>query len=403
VDIKSILLGLFAAEEIAAVELVDRAATLALRTDPRIARAAARVRDSLLSGLALARRPVSFSELGSPEFRKQTLRCLLQACRESNATIDRILRSALRDTDSEVRVTAVLAAAKLDAANLIPDLRAADIPTSTCAGSDPRERLLYERMRQTAIGYLSTGGSTGDQGEQKRRQFRDAVRGALDVRDDATLLLYSLTTPVPGCEQPALLPEAVDPCDGAYRLRRSGLVLRWVAPVPHWLGEEGGRAPLPPNPIRQVKPAVGFFMAEAVVECSDANRCGPSAASPSAAVFLCSYDEAVRLCSRLASLDGVELALPTADQWEMAARGPDGRRYPWGNGLRQGQPPQPSPWLIRNMVGQAREWTSDRDNQGHHIVCGGPKTLVCARRELVSSDDRGSQCAVRAVLTWAGR
>src|SRR5262249_15737376 len=79
VEIKSILLGLFAADEIAAVELVDRAAALALHTDPRIARAAARVRDSLLSGLALATRPVSFSELGSPEFRKQTLRCLLQA------------------------------------------------------------------------------------------------------------------------------------------------------------------------------------------------------------------------------------------------------------------------------------------------------------------------------------
>jgi hypothetical protein len=384
-EIRSILLGLFAAGEIAAVELVDRAAALALHADPRIAGAATRVRDLLLSGLTSHQGPSSFPELGSPESRRQILRCLLQACRESNATIDRILRSALRDSDPEVRVTAVLAAAKLDAANLLPDLRAVDIPTSTRDGADPRDRLLYERLRQTAIGYLSTGGSASSHGEPQRGQFRDAVRGAIEVKDDATLLLHALTTPLPLGEPPALPPDALEPYGSEWRLRRSGLVLRWVAPVPHWLGDQGGRAPLSPNPIRRVKPAAGFFIAKTVVDCSAANRCWPSAASPSADPFLCTYEDAVGLCGRLAGLEGVQLVLPDADQSEMAARGADGRLYPWGN-------------AVRELAGPA-EWTSGRDANGQQIVRGG--SLPAARRMAVRAGDPNSRFAVRPVLNLA--
>ncbi len=69
------------------------------------------------------------------------------------------------------------------------------------------------------------------------------------------------------------------------------------------------------------------------------------------------YD-ALEYCQWLSTKTGRVYRLPTEAQWEKAARGEDGRRYPWG-GNWDTAPGDKSPgyYGCHDMVGNVREWT----------------------------------------------
>lgn len=105
-------------------------------------------------------------------------------------------------------------------------------------------------------------------------------------------------------------------------------------------------------------------------------------------------EDAINYCKWRGQVEGSRVRLPTSEEWEKAARGVDGRNYPWGdegdlasqfwycncqefvdlenrgNKVRQPWdrfPHNVSPFGVRDMSGNVFEWTSS-GFQGSHVV-----------------------------------
>ncbi|MBI4602638.1 MAG: SUMF1/EgtB/PvdO family nonheme iron enzyme [Planctomycetes bacterium] len=124
-------------------------------------------------------------------------------------------------------------------------------------------------------------------------------------------------------------------------------------------------------------------------------------------VFAVSWHSAMAYARWRSEVDGREYTLPPEDAWEKAARGVDGRSYPWGDAFDwtftkgghsrpEASQPEPvgafpadeSPYGVRDMAGTIREWTSSWFNEraGARVLRGGSWNLVI---------DRHFRCATR--------
>ncbi len=105
-------------------------------------------------------------------------------------------------------------------------------------------------------------------------------------------------------------------------------------------------------------------------------------------VVLVSYDDAQSYARWLSAVTGKTWRLPNEAEWIKAARGVDGRWFPWGNnfdgGLLNSHDRGPfdtmpvgsfqngaSPFGLLDAAGQVFEWTSTRAGSKRHIVKGG--------------------------------
>jgi formylglycine-generating enzyme required for sulfatase activity len=105
-------------------------------------------------------------------------------------------------------------------------------------------------------------------------------------------------------------------------------------------------------------------------------------------VVLVSHADAEAYAAWLARETGERWRLPTEIEWEKAARGADGRRFPWGDAYDPAKlnshdlgpfdtvpvgsfPGGASPFGLLDTAGQVFEWTATPGNPGRFLVKGG--------------------------------
>jgi iron(II)-dependent oxidoreductase len=188
-------------------------------------------------------------------------------------------------------------------------------------------------------------------------------------------LTQAWTGAAPPPEESAARPR-VNPIDGAEMV--------WVPPGTFSMGAEAG--PEDERPMREVRLTSGFWMYRTEVANAQWERFlrahpghqkpkyahVPRLMRPEQPAVAISWEDAVAYCR------WARVRLPTEAEWEYAARGPDGRRYPWGNwepdgeravffrSIGLGHPAAVgsrlagvSPFGVLDMAGNVWEWCAD--------------------------------------------
>lgn len=227
---------------------------------------------------------------------------------------------------------------------------------------------------------------------------------------------------------------------GEFVNTKDDSTLVWVPPATFVMGRSGPTAHEHQKPPREVTIASGYFIGKFEVTRGQMRRfCAEAGQKMPSPVFMV-RDELVKKgkihdlspvtvktwAEANAYCEWAGLRLPTETEWEYAARGSDGRDYPWGNespkvrlrhygefvwnhpseSYERGPAPigsfpaGVSPFGCHDMSGNVSEWTSDRfqlydgaDRRDEHVVRGGSfsqvnpdYSLVAAGRWFVKGD-----------------
>ena len=403
-DTMTQLRGIHAARALRDARLVPLLAPLAAGGDEAVVREAtatlrALVGDEVERGARwLARerkrrpgRSILFAHAGGPRERRQILRWLMHDEREAGEPVLEVLRAGLEDRDWEVRATAMIAAARLHAAPVRSLVNRVALPTGGAEGLDDGDRNILRATRVAAVAALD-GRPPLD--EEAAHHVMACVLGAPVTRHDRVfLLLHSLATPLPDeFQSPTALPPGVIEDGDEWLLESHALPLVWVPPLEHWLGDGRATNGSVPAPIR-ASTSRGFLIARRPLA-GRQNHSAAAAPHADAATAEVTWDEEIEVCARLGDESGAALRIAEPDEWEMAARGPDGRRYPWGVGLERSSLGAPSPWGIEDAVGGVGQWTAARHDPSCAFVSGRGQ-FACSVRMLAK---HGQRCTVRPVI-----
>jgi len=251
------------------------------------------------------------------------------------------------------------------------------------------------------------------------------VLGKLDMRDgwEVDALADALRRSV------RRSPGPVDARDGVLEEPRTGIRLRSVPGGVYTVGSDVVRGHFSPVHRVELDP---FWIAETPVTNHQyrifvraTKRREPDSwrdvrlADPQQPVVMVSWHDALAFCRWLRDNSQFAFDLPSEAQWEVAARGEDGRCYPWGNTMptpqlahyaksRAGRPAVVAalprgrgPYGALDQAGNVWEWCRDRWRADLSSTRAPPPAVNDLRRVLLTESSRAPR-AIRGG-SWHGR
>jgi hypothetical protein len=344
-----------------------------------------------------ARSSSVFPLLGDARMRRQTLRWIGEELTEPTPGILDALAAALVDQDWEVRATAMFVAVRVRARRLRSRVNETALPSPHQFGLTELDVRLLIAARERCVELLDDTTLAPNADVRPLLGLSDGV-----PRTEAELLLHALVTPTPLEDPlPSVLPSGIE-ANGRHCSLGGAVDLTRVSALPHLIGE-------PPDCVSFTPRA--FFITRRPVTEQDAERVGVPlppmrepldeslaerlAATPDAPI-VAAFDDAVAIAQAIASKLGAAASLPTADELECAARGADGRRYSWGNGVERLNGTERSPHGLERFGVPVAQWTTTRGASNLPLTMGGPESARCSAR-IESSN----VAAIRLVIPLA--
>ena len=350
--------------------------------------------------------------------RRQLVRWMGREYGEPSDGVLDVLRTALADDDWEVRASAILVAARLHATALQPEVRDVALPPAGQWGIDEGDAEALVTMRAAAAALLAAHAEPSIalrtvESEYPSLHHDLAALVRADTGQPATpaqLLLHALVTPTPVRDPlPSAVPPGIEVRDDRAWITDTEIEMIWLAPGRFILGGDG----TPGSGTAVVRNWIlprGIFISRRPLRASDVAQCGvPAPASdpvdPEIEMrvrlvtdppLVLTYAHAVETCAALAWAVGAPIRMPGADALECAARGADGRRYPWGNGMQRLTGREASPTLLERFAAPVAQWTATPADAAEPLTMGGPTSPQCATRTA------GTACAaVRIAISAA--